>query len=138
MSARIIDLAEARAQRSRSVEGEPQAPGLADRFHFWTGASGTRYVHTIYKLVDCPELANGNYILVKRDSEGVRHVLAVGRLSNDAESLNLAQVRQRGAELGANEVHVHLLAESSSQTKVVEFDLREGQLEGSPVSPTLH
>jgi hypothetical protein len=40
----------------------------------------------------------------------------------------LAEIRQRGATMGANEVHVHLLATSDRDMKLVEFDLRAGQL----------
>jgi hypothetical protein len=45
--------------------------------------------------------------------------------------LNLAEIRQRGAELGAHEVHVHLLAESSKESRMVEFDLKTGQVEAA-------
>lgn len=67
-------------------------------------------------------------MLVRRGPNGQRVVLAIGRVSSTARSLNLAEIRQRGAELGADEVHVHLLAETPKQTKLVEFDLRGGQI----------
>ena len=38
-------------------------------------------------------------------------------------------IRQRGAELGATEVHVHLLADNAKIGKLIEFDLRTGQVE---------
>jgi len=132
MSARIIELAAFRAQRSQKSEAqavsEKKANG-ANRFHFWTGASGKRYVHTVYELLECPPLPAANYVLVRREPGARRKVLAIGRVGNAAASLNLAEIRQRGAELGADEVHVHLLAETAKLAKLVEFDLRTGQIE---------
>ena len=134
MGARVIQFAEAKARREAPVHETAQlggsAPDLANRFHFWTGATGRRYVHTVYSLVECPALASGNYILVHRDELGERKVLAIGSAPHDAASLNLADIRRRGADLGANEVHIHLLAGTSKASKLVEFDLRSGQMKG--------
>jgi hypothetical protein len=130
MGARIIELAEVRARRAGRTY-EPirieDTAALTDRFHFWSGASGRRYVHTIYNLVECPALPQGNYILVHRDGRGQRTVLSVGRLTHDADSLNLAEIRHQGSRLGANEVHVHLLAGGTKQAKLVEHDLKSRQ-----------
>ena len=54
-------------------------------------------------------------------------VLHVGQGQSDAATLNLAQVRQRGAQLGANEVHVHFSAASDAARSLVACDLRAGQ-----------
>jgi len=131
MSAVIIELATYRERRA-DTSGSAARAGEAEfteRFHFWTGASGKRYIHTVYRLTDCPPLSTGNYILVKRADNGERTLLAVGRAEHAASSLNLAEIRQKGASLGANEVHIHLLAENAKQMKLVEFDLRAGQLD---------
>lgn len=101
------------------------SPGRID-FCFWQGASGERYVHNVYSLIGCPQLAAGNFILFARDAEGVRRPLHVGHLSNEAPSLNLAEIRRLGATLGASEVHVHLLAKSEAERCVIELDLRAG------------
>lgn len=95
---------------------------------FWTGASGNRYIHSIYSLLYCPELPAVNYLLVHRDPQGTQKVLAAGHTKHDAPSLNLAEVRKLGATLGANEVHVHRLADDATAAKVVEHDLRQAQL----------
>ncbi len=136
MTARVIQFAPAaaRAQRIMPLNQAAELDGaedLANRFHFWTGGTGRRYVHTVYSLVECPVLASGNYILVRRDDAGQRTVLAIGSATHSAASLNLADIRQRGAELGANEVHIHLLASTSRASKLVEFDLRSGQMNGA-------
>jgi hypothetical protein len=134
MSAVIVDLALARAQRTKPAAAGSSLPalfhGLSSRapgkppFQFWTGASGTRYVHTIYNLFECPQVDAGNYILVKRHTGGQRTVLSIGRAAHTVASLNLADIRQRSAELGANEVHIHLLADSSAESCNIEADLR--------------
>jgi hypothetical protein len=132
MVARIIELAAFKAQRAEGRD-EPAArrarANESTRFHFWTGASGKRYVHSVYDLLDCPLLPAVNYVLVRRNASGRPEVLSIGRVTHSPPSLNLAEIRQRGAELGAHEVHVHLLAENAKHSKLVEFDLRTGQVE---------
>ena len=93
-------------------------------FHYWCGASGERYLHTVYPLVECPELPRANFILVGRDADGAPLPLRVGQTREDVVSLNRAQLRHLGAVLGAVEVHVHLLAESREERSAVEADLR--------------
>ena len=133
MVARIIELAVYRAQRTLAQEeyGRADRPEQTKttRFHFWTGASGKRYVHSVYDLLDCPPMPAVNYVLVRRTANGRAEALSIGRVSHGAPSLNLAEIRQRGAELGADEVHVHMLADNAKLGKLVEFDLRTGQVE---------
>ena len=141
MSAEIIELAAVRASRSHALGDATDAQtgharqvfasaahgDQSPRFHFWTGASGKRYVHTVYSLFDCPVLDAANYVLVRRENPTQRAVLAIGRLTNESASLNLAEIRQRAATLGADEVHVHLLAASSRDAQAVEIDLKTAQ-----------
>jgi hypothetical protein len=132
MGARVIQLAEIRARRAATQPQRPALDGaaeLADRFHFWSGASSRRYVHSVYSLVDCPEIPAANFLLVHRDDKGHRSVLAIGHLTHDAGSLNLAELRHRGARLGANEVHVHLLGGSAQQRRLIELDLRAAEID---------
>jgi hypothetical protein len=131
MGARVIQLAEVRARRSapKPIAALDTTSELNDHFHFWSGASGQRYVHSVYDLFDCPEVPAANFLLVRRDGAGRRSVLAIGNLTHEASSLNLAEIRQRAARLGANEVHVHLLATTPQQRRVVELDLRAGQID---------
>lgn len=101
---------------STATVAPPPATGLLD-FRFWEGASGSRYVHHVYSLIGCPQLPPAVYLLVGIE-DGARRVLHVGRIEHDAASLNLAEIRQRGASLGAAEVHVHLLAATSDRAAV--------------------
>lgn len=131
MGACIIDFAAYRAQRfgNEAAPAREAKVNESTRFHFWTGASGKRYVHTIYDLIECPPLPAANYVLVRRVPGARRQILSIGRVRQDSSSLNLAEIRQRGAELGADEVHVHLLAETPKLARLVEFDLKTGQIE---------
>jgi len=73
-------------------------------------------------------MAAVNYILVYRDADGVRRPLDVGRTSGASESLNLAKLRRRAALMGANEVHVHFMAETPGARARVEADVAARQL----------
>ena len=146
MSAEIIDFVEARATRLRATSApafvastasfgqtfdvipsfSKRQAAKADQssFLFWTGASGSRYVHSVFGLFECPPIEAANYVLVKRHEGGQRTVLSIGRAAHASASLNLADIRQRSAQLGANEVHVHLLAGGQAESQRIEADLR--------------
>jgi hypothetical protein len=140
MSAEIIWLADVRTRRASNKANQPFEvtaqvdPEISPRFHFWTGASGKRYVHTVYSLFDCPTIEDANYILVRRADRATRTVLAIGRLCNQNVSLNLAEIRQHASALGADEVHVHLLASSPQEALAVEEDLITAQFAVGPRS----
>lgn len=137
MSAVILSLDAARAARAADVDFAPATTGSRSRaardhtarFHFWTGTSGRRYVHTIYSVFDCPPLEAANYILAKRNGTAQRDVLEVGRFANSQPMRNLTALRQQAMELGADEVHVHLLAMSADDAEAIEADLN-----GAPLS----
>lgn len=133
MGAQIVDLASTRRPRKprHSVAMRPAArlPDAPEpKFQFWTGASKTSYVHTVYRLIDVPEVQSGVYVLVGLTPSGRRLILEVGQVDNEAPSLNLAHLRHRGASLGAKEVHLHLLAQSDEQRRLIELDLKAGLL----------
>lgn len=127
MSARIVELSRVAAARSAGVKlGEEalQAEAECHRFEFWKGSSGRRYVHSAFSLVGCPEVPSAVYVLLGCDAGGQRSVLRIARVEHEAPSLNLAEIRHRGARLGASEVHVHFLARCESQRRQIERDLR--------------
>src|SRR5262245_35606197 len=127
MSAMVIDLAPYLARRPSARQAKTARPSasatLKNDFTFWRGATGQRYVHTIYPLFECPELPAANVMLVRRHASGRVEVMLIGRVEHTAQSLNLAEVRRKAATLGANEVHVHLLAASASERLAIERDL---------------
>jgi hypothetical protein len=98
---------------------------FAQAFHYWRGASSRRYLHSVYTLIGCPNMPRANFILVRRHEDGTRTPLMFGQTKDDAATLNLAHLRHEGAKRGANEVHVHLLAETPEERANVEADLTE-------------
>jgi hypothetical protein len=128
MSASIIDLSRVVVEKGAGdADGHlgsqwSKCPGERP-FEFWEGASGECYVHTVYDLVECPELPACNYVLVRRDNDGKCLALRVGRLEHDCMSMNLAEVRHRAARAGASEVHVHFLQSSELARSAVETDI---------------
>jgi hypothetical protein len=96
---------------------------IRQAFHYWRGASGYRYLHSVFSLIGCPAMPRANYILVKRHEDGSRTPVAFGQTRDDAATLNLAHLRHEGAKRGANEVHIHLLAETAGERDRVEADL---------------
>jgi hypothetical protein len=125
MAARIVSLGRTHAAPEPVALGLPQrAPGCRTSRHDWRGASGCCYAHTVYSLIECPPLPAATVVLVRRDAHGEAHALRVLVARSDAPTLNLAQVRQQGAEAGANEVHVHLDAASDADRRLIACDLR--------------
>jgi hypothetical protein len=125
MSAKVLSLARVQPAPAPIPLGLP--PQVPARQHVWRGASGRGYVHSVYSLIECPPLPKATYLLVRREQSGRRHVLHVGLGSSHAATLNLAGVRQRGAQLGANEVHVHFAADTDAVRSLVVCDLSAGQ-----------
>jgi hypothetical protein len=129
MSAVVVDLSSFRARRMRlqnplsgGHDTSPRDVPTCD-FTFWSGASGARYVHTIYELRDCPDLPSANIVLVRRRASGSMDIARICRVENETMSLNLAEIRRLAAQLGANEVHVHLLARDDIERAQIERDI---------------
>jgi len=128
MAAHILSLWPV-ADRGRAPAQPAAGVGLSAplRSELWHGASGRRYMHTVYSLIGCPPLPKATYVLVRREADGRSSALGIASADSDASTLNLARVRQRGAELGANEVHVHCRAETEAERRLAVCDLRAGQ-----------
>lgn len=128
-----------RKEMRRDAPAPANEPALVCRearvtqpFHYWRGASGARYLHTVFALIECPLMGKVNYILVRRDRDGTRRPLDIGQTISDCDSLNLAHMRRRAALLGANEIHVHFLTETARQRSLAEADLSSRQLGRTP------
>lgn len=96
---------------------------LENAFHFWQGASGKRYIHSVYSLFNCPELPKANYVLVRRDDAGICQALAIGQTTDEIGSLNLAYLRHHAARLGATEIHINVMTKSDHERNMVRLDL---------------
>ena len=98
-------------------------PGEAEsRFWYWHGASGRRYIHSIYSPDSLPPLPGAIYVAVRRTG-AMRTAIAVGRFSvfwdQGMSTENLAHWRR----IGADEVHVHLLGRDENATRAIAADL---------------
>jgi hypothetical protein len=131
MPARIVSIVRPQAGSAPApvrVPGGSAPAALPSRQHAWRGASGRLYPHHVYALIECPPLPAAGYVLVRRDEAGRRMPLRIGVAASDAPTLNLAEIRQRGAQTGANEVHVRLDDASDADRRLVACDLRAGLL----------
>ncbi len=78
---------------------------IGKRFYYWLGASGERYLHTVF-AIDADFYSPGaNLIVVRREPDGARIPLFIGRVGQltDQEINHLQQFQ------GANELHIHLM-----------------------------
>jgi hypothetical protein len=87
--------------------------GSHGRFWYWQGASGRRYIHTVYPVRACPPLPGAIFVAVKRIGT-LRTVLSLGLL-NGFEDFR-----------GADEIHVHLLSGSKAEAEAILADLGAG------------
>lgn len=110
----------------------------SDRYCLWMGASGKKYVHSVFWLLECPEISAANYVLVRRSDDGTIAACRVGRVDQEAPSLNLAEIRHKGASFGATEVHIHLLADTPKRAKLIAFDIESGRSGRGAESDTRH
>lgn len=97
----------------------PEDSGLGERFWYWRGASGQRYIHSIYRPDLCPPVPGAVFVVV-RAWGGSRHAVAVGRF--DAKGM-MAATASRGTQRGDEEIHVHLLARDEDGAEHVLCDL---------------
>lgn len=97
---------------------------FANRFWYWHGASGKRYIHSVYSAESCPPLPGAVFVAVRRSGD-MREAVAVGRFS---KIWDVAAGITGGLELeklGADELHVHLLAREEAAAEAVADDLTQ-------------
>jgi hypothetical protein len=117
------------------IENHPPASALfrdtaADsRFWYWRGASGQRYIHSVYPANACPPLPGAIYVAVRRTGT-LRTALTTGRFSVFWELSAEAQVAAAMADVGADEIHVHLLAGSEERAQAILADLQRAMFPG--------
>ena len=111
-----------------NIHGTPLSSTLlrdtesADRFWYWSGRSGRRYIHSVYALASFPPLPGAVYIASRRQG-GVPVAVALGRFPAILDRTGIERLRSRLNALGACELHVHLLARSESESEAVRSDL---------------
>ncbi len=109
----------------------PEDFGLSKRFWYWYGASGQRYIHSIYCNETCPPVPGAVFVVVSvRD--GSRRAISVGRFSTKITSDSLAQQFGRPGE---EEIHVHLLTRDDEGAQRILVDLLAAMTAAPRVEP---
>ena len=97
---------------------------FSDRFFFWTGASGKRYIHSVYAVDDCPPLPGAVFIEVMKLPCGNRKAVRAGRFPPFWDVTPATSSRGRSGRV--SEVHVHLLASDDKSSESILADLLAG------------
>lgn len=97
----------------------PEDFGLGDRFWYWRGASGQRYIHSIYRPDVCPPVPGAIFVLVST-ATGRRQALGVGRFNAEG---TLTGTGFAGWLRPEDEIHVHLLSRGDEAARLVLRDL---------------
>lgn len=100
--------------------------GFRDRFWYWQGKSGKQYIHSIYAPQTCPPLPGAIFVTVQRLSNGKRAAIEVGRFCEDWDYVQAIIDDHRVGFSNIDEIHVHLLAQSSDSADEVVKDLLSG------------
>jgi hypothetical protein len=120
--------------RPAAVSGAPLAglagTDLSRRFRHWRGASGRRHLFSVFPVgepvgEEAPRFSDAVVMAVGRDAAGTPRILALHEtgplpdLFYDSAPFRSAMAR------GAEEIHVHLLAEGPAARAAVLRDLEE-------------
>ena len=90
---------------------------LSRRFRHWRGASGRRHLFSVFPVEgpapgeDAPSFADAVVMAVGRDADGERRILALDETGPLPDSLYDSALFQAAVARGADEIHVHLLAD---------------------------
>ena len=100
----------------------PQDADMAERFWYWQGVSGRKYIHSVYDVDCCPPLPGAVYVGVKR-AGAMRIAVTVGRFLPFWDKTLPEKDTTRLERLGVDEVHVHLLTKNAELAEAVLHDL---------------
>jgi len=101
-------------------------------FWYWHGASGRRYIHSVYSPDSCPPLPGAVFLAVRRLG-ALRTVLGAGRFAGLWEVNIATESASRWRDLGANEIHVHLLSRDDREARDIAADLSAALKDGPSV-----
>ncbi|MEI5680651.1 MULTISPECIES: hypothetical protein [unclassified Mesorhizobium] len=98
------------------------------RFHWWQGSSGYWWIATVLPLGIPALVGPAVYVMVRRDTFGQTMPLYIGQTGNlsDRMAEHLPTKLASALALGGNELHVHLLTQTSDERFAAENDLRRG------------
>ncbi len=108
---------------------------LSRRFRHWRGASGRRHLFSVFPVVpawssggpasgeDAPRFADAVVMAVGRDAEGTPRILALDETGPLPDLFYDSSLFRAALAEGAEEVHVHLLADGPAARSAVLRDL---------------
>ena len=102
---------------------------LSRRFRHWRGASGRRYLFSVFPLgepapgEDAPRFADAVVMAVGRDAAGAPRILALDETGPLPDLFYAGAAFRAALSRGAHEIHVHLLAEGPAARAAVLCDL---------------
>lgn len=100
--------------------------GLGDvSYCYWYGASGHRYVHSVYRLDTWPGHLDANIMLVRNCPREGRQILWVGQCGARHGELSDSGILAWARANRANEIHVHLLGASAGCRDQIAHDLQK-------------
>jgi len=97
---------------------------FGERFYYWLGASGERYLHTVFAMDADFYSPGANLIIVRHDASGERSVLFVGRVGQ----LSAGEIDRLRLSQGANEQHIHLMATGDAAIDKIAADVSHRHL----------
>lgn len=112
-------LAEADGEPLAALVGDPLSP----RFCAWRGASGRRYIVSIYDPRQCPAYCDAVLIAVAAATDGRRRPVAFADTGAFPEPLLARLARSLSAGGDRMEFHLHLLAGAPSERRAALDDL---------------
>ncbi len=105
---------------------------LSRRFRHWRGASGRRHLFSVFPLGsaggptpgdDAPRFADAVVMAVGRDAEGIPRIFALDETGPFPDLFYGGSLFRAALAEGADEVHVHLLADGPAARSAVLRDL---------------
>jgi hypothetical protein len=109
--------AETEAEPLAALADEPLSP----RFCAWRGASGRRYIASVYEARACPAYCDAALIVVAADADGRRRIVALADTGAFPEPVVARLARTPTA--GRLELHLHLLAATTAERRAALDDL---------------
>ncbi len=99
--------------------------GLEDLFRVWFGASGRRYICSVYPVGAPPAFDCGRAVVaaVRKHAKALEPSAEIAFVFQPAADDDLGVWERKARQCGANEWHVHLLAETAAARDFAASDL---------------
>ncbi|WP_237478289.1 hypothetical protein [Lichenibacterium dinghuense] len=102
---------------------------LSRRFRHWRGLSGRRHLFSVFPMgepapgEDAPRFADAVVMAVGRDGAGAPRILALAETGPQPDLFYDGRAFRAAVAAGADEIHVHLLADGPAARAAVMRDL---------------